>query len=364
MAIGMPDMGAPPVAPIPSHVATTEWQSFEVRMRRRRADRCVMRAEVALEAGCVDEARDALDEARQLDSSTPSLEVLRERVAPRTPPAPAAPGSRRWVTAGAACVLMGLAAFGGWSFVRQQPPVSAPPEPRPVSSTDVVLPAPPGPTDDASVTVRTDVTHADSVDVIPEEPRPAPPALPPSPRAQEPAVATPAPQPPPISTPPVLRAADRTPAAPVIPVNMLPPAAEKPVAPPSLPEAPPPAAAAATTPAPAPPPAPAVDETARVRSVLSQDQSAYSRLDARAARSVWPAVDERALSRAFEGLQAQRLSLGRCDVSVSGATARANCAGTASWTPKVGSARTQARRWDFTLQNADGAWRIVQAQTR
>jgi hypothetical protein len=147
-------------------------------------------------------------------------------------------------------------------------------------------------------------------------------------------------------------------------VSTLPPAVENATPPPSIPVAPPAAVLPATSPAPAPPAAPAVDESARVRSVLSQYESAYSRLDARAARSVWPEVDERALSRAFEGLQAQRLSLGQCDVSVSGATAKANCAGTASWTPKVGSGKTEARRWDFTLQNADGTWRIVRAQTR
>jgi hypothetical protein len=102
----------------------------------------------------------------------------------------------------------------------------------------------------------------------------------------------------------------------------------------------------------------------RVRSVLALYESAYSSLDARAASDVWPQVDQRALSRAFEGLQAQRLSLGRCDVAVTGATARANCTGSASWTPKVGSGRTEARRWDFTLRNADGAWKIIAARTQ
>jgi hypothetical protein len=107
-----------------------------------------------------------------------------------------------------------------------------------------------------------------------------------------------------------------------------------------------------------------VDETSRVRAVLSQYEQAYSSLDPGAATAVWPTVDRDALARAFAALQAQRLSLGRCDVMVSGARAQANCSGTASWTPKVGNGQTQARRWDFTLQNTDGAWRIVSARTR
>ena len=45
-----------------------------MRMRRRRAERCVLRAQLALDAGFPDDARVALDEARRLDSSTPEFE--------------------------------------------------------------------------------------------------------------------------------------------------------------------------------------------------------------------------------------------------------------------------------------------------
>jgi hypothetical protein len=102
-----------------------------------------------------------------------------------------------------------------------------------------------------------------------------------------------------------------------------------------------------------------------VRAVLARYEAAYSGLDAAAARAVWPGVDERALARAFDGLQSQRLSLGRCDVLVTGLTARADCAGSASWTPKVGGGgRTQARRWRFELQNAGTGWLITRAEAR
>ena len=39
-----------------SHTATGEWQSFEVRMRRRRVERLLIRADAATEAGCVEDA--------------------------------------------------------------------------------------------------------------------------------------------------------------------------------------------------------------------------------------------------------------------------------------------------------------------
>ena len=40
-----------------SHTATQQWQSFEIRMRRRRVDRCVLRAAVAIDAGVLEDAR-------------------------------------------------------------------------------------------------------------------------------------------------------------------------------------------------------------------------------------------------------------------------------------------------------------------
>ena len=108
---------------------------------------------------------------------------------------------------------------------------------------------------------------------------------------------------------------------------------------------------------------PVRDESADVRAVLARYESAYSKLDPSQARAVWPRVDERALSRAFSGLASQRVSLGRCDVTLNGATARATCAGSATWTPKVGGggARTEARRWTFDLTKSGDGWKIEKA---
>jgi hypothetical protein len=108
-----------------------------------------------------------------------------------------------------------------------------------------------------------------------------------------------------------------------------------------------------------------VDARAAVRATLARYEAAYTGLNVAAARAVWPAVDERALSRAFEGLASQRVALDNCDVTVTGGTARATCSGVAEWTPKVGGGqRRQNRRWAFDLTNTGGAWQIVRADAR
>jgi hypothetical protein len=122
------------------------------------------------------------------------------------------------------------------------------------------------------------------------------------------------------------------------------------------------ATSVASSPERAPEPA---DEVPSVRRVLAQYEAAYSALDAAAAEAVWPGVDGKALSRAFEGLASQRVSLGQCEVAVAGATARADCRGTAQWSPKVGGGpRRESRYWLFALQKTGGTWQIVDARVR
>jgi hypothetical protein len=99
--------------------------------------------------------------------------------------------------------------------------------------------------------------------------------------------------------------------------------------------------------------------------VLAQFEAAYSNLSAAAAQAIWPSVDVRALSRAFDSLQSQQVSLGRCSILIKGPTARADCVGPTSWTPKVGGGqRRQTRRWEFDLAAENGAWHILQATAR
>ncbi|PYR55584.1 MAG: hypothetical protein DMF85_19220 [Acidobacteria bacterium] len=78
-----------------SHVATGEWQSFELRMRRRRAERCLLRAEIALEAGYPEDAREALDEARRLAPGVGGLADLEGRIAAACVTEPSSPQSSR-----------------------------------------------------------------------------------------------------------------------------------------------------------------------------------------------------------------------------------------------------------------------------
>jgi hypothetical protein len=102
-----------------------------------------------------------------------------------------------------------------------------------------------------------------------------------------------------------------------------------------------------------------------VRTALGRYELAYNRLDAVAAAAVWPTVNQRALASAFNGLSAQAISLGNCEIRVNGAAARAECAGNARWTPKVGAGtESAARHWRFDLRNAGGNWIITQATTR
>jgi hypothetical protein len=102
-----------------------------------------------------------------------------------------------------------------------------------------------------------------------------------------------------------------------------------------------------------------------VRGALARYETAYNRLDAAAARAVWPSVDQRALARAFENLAAQSVSLGQCDVRLAGESAQAECSGRAEWTPKVGGGtQSGARHWRFDLKNQGGDWVIVRASMR
>src|SRR5204862_5350963 len=79
------------------------------------------------------------------------------------------------------------------------------------------------------------------------------------------------------------------------------------------------------------------DEAALVQQALQRYRRAYEGLDARSAQAVWPAVNEAALARAFEGLESQALTFDGCEVHLVAATATATCQGSARYVPKVGN---------------------------
>ena len=63
-----------------SHTSTGEWQSFEARMRRRRAERLALRADVAADAGCREEAEACIEEGRRLAPSLPAFARVEQKL--------------------------------------------------------------------------------------------------------------------------------------------------------------------------------------------------------------------------------------------------------------------------------------------
>jgi hypothetical protein len=393
-----------PATTTTSHTSTQQWQSFEIKMRYRRADRCVRRAEAALEAGIEEDARAALDEARSLNPDTPTLESLRAAVRERQALAAAAARrvkAQRVAAAVTASLLVALGAGALWLAASDPLPLSeqtaqlAGPLPTKTEGTAPPADPKPGPPVEASAnpTVAAAASEVPTTGVEPPAPasssvlvdRPKveleplpnrevtkPPQVEPTPEPVRPA------EPPPVESGRV-QPSTRTEVAlpgsilPVVGVDRLVsslPAGTKPVLeappPPPAPEprgatAPPEAATGAAS----PPPDPAVVEEPKVRAVLARFESAYSNLDASAAQTVWPGVDGRSLARAFDSLESQRVSLGRCSIALTGTTAQASCSGNTTWTPKIGGGtRSEARRWEFDLSAHNGSWYIVSAQAR
>ena len=401
----------------PSQVSAAQWQSFEMRMRQRRATRLVIRAQAALEQGLVTDAAAALDEARGLDSSTPDLETLMA-----TLPSPAAvdvplvtetllletetlpletetpveesivttTGRRTpgWIAVAAALALIG-SGLVAWGVVRLSPRLTPPTTSTAASSVPAAIPEQPI----AATTGRADTpvapaaaSSSPAADNMREVEAPAP-KDPAANRAdvveatghdtEPPVVPASRPVTPPPPLPSVAPSTPETPHTEPEPVRDLPATERVTVALPEAAPAPPPPVAAAppdvSVPspvvappvAPAPAEAPRVDDAPLVRRVLAQYESAYSSLDVSAAKRVWPSVDTFALARAFDGLAMQRISLGECHVLLNGPTARADCRGSAQWTPKIGGGtRSGSRSWAFNLRKTDGQWRIVDATAR
>jgi hypothetical protein len=109
-----------------------------------------------------------------------------------------------------------------------------------------------------------------------------------------------------------------------------------------------------------------VQEEQNIRRVLQRYALAYGQLDAHAAQVVWPTVDVRALTRAFESLESQEFAFSGCELSISGAEAQAACHGKATYVPKIGikAPRTARRDWVFQLKKLEAGWTIAQAETR
>jgi hypothetical protein len=352
-----------------------KWSSFEARMRGRRLEKCLQRADLAIANGSIQEARCALDEAQRLAPGHAAAAILEQRVRALQRddrPRPIRQRSLRRVPAPVSAVVLLIGAAGA-VFAASYWYVSPPS--RPSSTTAAAsledssaggnagsAAAPPA-VDRLRIvreTIAAPVATPRILDDAPGLPTGQPiaeaavplyrqpPALPaPQPGADlelEPLTPLAAPPPPAISSSPAATAAP----APA-PSRAHVPVAES-------------ASAGAKAIEEAGGASPARDELSVVLGVLQRYEVAYSRLDAAAAAAVWPRVNRNALARAFEGLASQRVSLGRCDVAVNGPAARASCSGSATWEPKVGGGRrTEPRHWDFELRKSGSAWWIERA---
>jgi ketosteroid isomerase-like protein len=101
----------------------------------------------------------------------------------------------------------------------------------------------------------------------------------------------------------------------------------------------------------------------QLAAVLRGYGEAYAALDVSATRRLWPNVDQRALTDAFERSAARHVSLDACDINVQGSTADASCRGSATATRDHGEMRVEARSWRFDLRREGDAWKIANAES-
>jgi Zn finger protein HypA/HybF involved in hydrogenase expression len=131
-----------------------------------------------------------------------------------------------------------------------------------------------------------------------------------------------------------------------------------------MPSAPVPPAPAAAPPAAA---AAVIDANkSGIENALSRYRRAFNMLDVVATREVWPTVNERTLSRAFERLERQNVAFDNCQIDVNNERAEARCSGTARYVPRVGSRTTHVdqRQWRFTLVKVKDEWLIGAVDAR
>ncbi|OLB63507.1 MAG: hypothetical protein AUI11_01180 [Acidobacteria bacterium 13_2_20CM_2_66_4] len=347
-----------PASPRPL-VSVDGYAKFEQRARRRRVDRKIDAARTAIAHGKLREAAAAIGEIAELDPNLPELTAL-------TSAFQAARRNRRqrhfgpWLAAAAVFGVLVLSA--SWlqdSHLLLSHPLNAitglvetrAPEPIVTATIDsaTIEAKPAAPVGTAGVGDR-DVAPVAAerptppvidapteppplVRIPPPQPRPAPPMAEPEP--------SPAPQPPPVVAASIPQ---RQPAQ----ASELRASANSPVASAV-------SASAVST---------IGNDEGDVKQALQRYRSAYEGLDARRARAVWPAVNEVALARAFDGLSSQTLTFDACDVQLRGEAALATCHGSARYVPKVGSRepRVEPRTWSFTLRKTGPDWKIESAR--
>jgi hypothetical protein len=337
-------------------VSAEGYAHFEARAKRRRVDRRIEAAHAALARRKLHEAASALDEIIALDPNLPELAGLTAEF-DELRKAIARPHRGPWLMAAAVFAVVVL----GASYLHESTSLLSYPVKAEVS---LVTPPRPSLLPDRTGDEPTAVATAGMTEAVADavaRPEPARPA-----RA---AAVRPA------ALPAVLRdrassEPDRVltlvpplpaPSAAAPPVSEPPPSVAMSTPPPTAPAGPPRAAtpAAANVSAPIPTP-PGPDDEGLVKQTLQRYRHAYEGLDAHSAQAVWPAVNQAALARAFDGLASQAITFDACDVQVRGTLASATCRGTARYVPKIGSRepRVEPRVWSFALKKDGADWKI------
>ena len=325
---------APPAGAGP--VSTEGYAKFEQRAKRRRVDRRLEAARAAIDGGHLKAAEAALEEVIELDSNLPELPELAQRFdALRRRATASRRGPRLAAAAVFAVIVLGASWLHESTSLLSRPMIAA----APLVSTPL-----------PTATIPPEVVAVGTTAVLEPEPEPELerklPAL-----VVEPAI-------PRASVEPV--SAARMPEPTEAPEIVPPPPAVVP-APRVIQEA----MVLAPVSAPIPPPAAALaDDNLLVTQTLQRYRTAYEGLDAQSAHAVWPAVNQAALARAFDGLESQSLTFDACDVRVRGESAIAICQGSARYVPKIGSRqpRTEPRVWNFSLRKAGADWKIDSAR--
>jgi hypothetical protein len=319
-----PTMAEPEPAPPPGYA------KFEQRARRRRVDRRVDAARAAIDQHRLKAAAAALDEVIDLDPNLPELAELTARF-DELRRATATPHHGPWIAAAAvfAVALLGASWLQDSSPLLSRQIVAAAPLPAPLEPIVAVseMTEPLAVAGTAGERERT--TEPAPIEAAPRAPEVHASLPPDSPRLSTIS----------LETPPPSAAADPAPAA----VEL---------------------ATVASVSPPVPPGVDAPDDSALVKQALQRYRSAYERLDAQSAQSVWPAVNQAALARAFDGLASQSLTFDACDVRLRGEIAIATCQGSARYVTKIGSGdpHVEPRVWNFTLHKAEGDWKIDSAR--
>ena len=107
------------------------------------------------------------------------------------------------------------------------------------------------------------------------------------------------------------------------------------------------------------PPPPVVSEEQAIRAVLRAYVDAYSGLDPRVVKRLYPTVNEQALGQRFSEMRSQQVQIQGERIEITGTTASVTCTWATNFVPKVGGPQRGTARVTLRLQKAGDTWIIV-----